>query len=218
VPAPAAAPGLTASELRALRSMRTPAGVQAHLDAIPYSPDPGYRSPRSVLRDGRAHCFDGAVLAAAALQVLGHEPLLVDLEAVRDDDHVIAVWRSGRCWGAVAKSNCSGLRFREPVYRSIRELAMSYFELYFNTLGEKTLRRVSGPVRLSRWGSRWLTEEPVMDEIADALIAARHRDLVTSAQARRLVRADARSMQAGFLGSDPEGLYQPPPRAVGKRA
>jgi hypothetical protein len=183
--------------------------VQAFLDDLAYSTDSGYRSPRGVLRDRRAHCFDGAVFAAAALQRIGHRPLLVDLEAVRDDDHVIAVFRSGSCWGAVAKSNCSGLRFREPVYRSIRELAMSYFELYFNVLGQKTLRRVSVPVSLQRWGTAWQVDDAVMDRIADALIAARHQDLVTKAQVRALAKVDALSYEAGFLGSDPRGLYRP---------
>ena len=161
------------------------------------------------MQDSRAHCFDGAVFAAAALQRLGHPPLLVDLEAVRDDDHVLAVFRSGRCWGSIAKSNCSGLRFREPVYRSIRELAMSYFELYFNTLGRKTLRRVSVPVRLTRWGTAWHADDAVMDRIAQALIDARHQELVTRDQVRRLAKVDARSYAAGFLGSDPRGLYRP---------
>ena len=130
---------------------------------------------------------------------------------MRDDDHVIAVYRAGGFWGAVAKSNCSGLRFREPVYRSIRELAMSYFELYFNTLGEKTLRRVSTPVRLMRWGSSWLTDDAVMDSIADALIEVKHHDLLSRAQVRALTKVDQRSYDAGFLGSDPAGLYQPQP-------
>ena len=93
-----------------------------------------------------AHCLEGALLAAAALRVQGQPPLLLDLEAVRDDDHVLAVFKQHNCWGAIAKSNYSGLRFREPVYRTLRELAMTYFEHYFNLEREKTLRKYSRPI------------------------------------------------------------------------
>jgi hypothetical protein len=89
-------------------------------------------SPRRVLRERTAHCLEGAVFAAAALRVLGFPPLLLDLEAVQDTDHVVAVFRSRGHWGAIAKSNFSGLRYREPVYRSVRELIMSYFDGYIN--------------------------------------------------------------------------------------
>jgi len=114
------------------------------------------RSPRRVLRDRTARCREGALFAAAALRVNGHPPLLLDLEAVRDDDHVLAVLRDRGHWGAVAKSNYAGLRYREPVYRTLRELVMSYFEHYYNLQGQKTLRRYSRPVDHARFdGVRW---------------------------------------------------------------
>src|SRR6266404_3654018 len=124
--------GFTPSELRKLRALRTPAGVQRFLDEIPYNLGYTGRSPKKILREGKASCFEGAVFAAAALRVLGFPPLIFDLEAERDTDHVVAIFKVRGHWGAVAKSNFAGCRYREPVYRALRELAMSYFNIYFN--------------------------------------------------------------------------------------
>src|SRR5262245_40563625 len=135
------------SELAILRRVDTPAKIQKFLDCdLDYNKERDgetCRSPRRVLRDRTAQCMEGALFAAAALRVQGFPPLLVDLESVRDDDHVIAVFRQRGHWGAVAKSNYAGLRFRSPVYRTLRELVMSYFEHYYNPAGEKTLRAYS---------------------------------------------------------------------------
>ena len=137
--------GFDRNELACLRKLTTPEKVQSFLDdVIGYNKEPDgetCRSPRRVLRDRVAHCMEGALMAAAALRVQGRPPLIVDLEAVRDDDHLLAVFRDRGHWGAVAKSNYAGLRFREPVYRTLRELVMSYYEHYYNLAGEKTLRR-----------------------------------------------------------------------------
>src|ERR1700675_4465668 len=138
----------TTSELRKLRSMKDPHGIQKFLDDAPYHLASTAWSPRRVLAERTAHCLEGAVFAAAALRLLGFPPLLLDLEAVQDTDHVIAVFRARRHWGAIAKSNFSGLRYREPVYRTVRELVMSYFEGYVNLRGERTLRAYSRPVHL----------------------------------------------------------------------
>src|SRR5271163_4010915 len=112
-------------ERKILRAFRTPAQIQRFLDTeISYNLEPGgdtCYSPRTVLHKRVAHCMEGAMLAAMALRLLGHPPLLVDLEAARDSDHVLAVYRTNGYWGAVAKSDYSGLRSREPVYRNIRE-------------------------------------------------------------------------------------------------
>jgi len=194
-----------ADERALFRRLKTPARIQAFLDELPYNlePDgPTCRSPRMALRHQTAHCMEGALLAAAALRWLGHEPLLLDLEAVRDDDHVLALFRIHGCWGAIAKSNYSGLRFREPVYRSLRELAMSYFEYYFNLQGEKTLRRYSRPVRLRRFDRiRWMTTEEEVWAIPEHLVAIPHYPLMTPTQQRALSRVDARLFAAGLLGS-----------------
>ena len=195
----------SARERSLLRRLRTPEKIQRFLDQdIGYNTEPKgptCRSPRLVLRDCLAHCMEGALLGAAALAVNGFPPLLVDLEAVRDDDHVLAVFRVRDHWGAVAKSNYSGLRFREPVYRTLRELALSYFEHYFNLAGEKTLRGYSRPVNLARFdGIGWRTAERDVWEIPEYLCTLAHTPLLTPSLERRLTRMDARLKAAGMLG------------------
>jgi hypothetical protein len=157
----------------------------------------------------RAHCYDGALFAAAALRRLGHPPRLVDLRAVRDDDHVLAVFRVQGAWGAVAKSNFTGLRYREPIFRTLRELALSYFEDYFNTDGEKTLREFSGVLSLRQFDRlAWEFRPDHLQRISDRLDALRHHRILTRAQERRLARVDARSMEAGMVGTLAEGVYR----------
>ncbi|HET6169267.1 MAG TPA: hypothetical protein VFE01_03755 [Terracidiphilus sp.] len=197
--------GLDAGEMRALKALKTPEKIQRFLDSqIAYNKEPGgdtVRSPRRVLRDRVAHCLEGALLAAAALRVQGFPPLLLDFEAVRDDDHVIALFRQHGHWGAIAKSNYSGLRFREPVYRNLRELAMSYFEHYFNASREKTLRNYSRPVKLSRFDSMgWMTAEDDLWTINDYLASIAHVPLLQNGASRRLARVDDRLFAAGSAG------------------
>jgi hypothetical protein len=207
---PPSPPRLLRAEESTLRRLSTPARVQAFLDDIPYSTDPIYRSPRRVLADRAAHCFDGALLAAAALRRLGHRPLIVDLRAVRDDDHILALYRRGRHLGAVAKSNFVGLRFREPIFRDLRELVLSYFEDYYNSDGEKTLRSYSVAVDLARLDHlAWEASEEGLDEIARRLDAARHVPIVTQAMIEALEPKDERALRAGMVGTDPAGLYDP---------
>ena len=150
-----------AAERAVFRRLATPEKIQRFLDDLAYNKEHDgetCRSPRRVLRDRTAHCMEGALFGAAALRMLGHPPLLLDLEAVRDDDHVLAIFRERGHWGALAKSNYSGLRYREPVYRTLRELAMSYFEHYYNLKREKTLRNYSRPVNLRRFDSTSLDD------------------------------------------------------------
>jgi hypothetical protein len=193
-----------------LDRLDTPERIQRFLDRVVYSADAFYRSPRRVLRDRLAHCFDGALFAAAALRRLGAPPLLLDLRAVRDDDHVIAVFRRRGRWGAIAKSNFVGLRSREPVYRSLRELAMSYFEDFYNLDGERTLRSYSRPVDLRRFDRlAWEVREDGLDAVANALDDARHEPLISPAAARVLTRLDPRSFRAGMLGIRMAGVYRP---------
>src|SRR5580700_4785032 len=171
-------------EFKILRSLTTPAKIQRFLDdQIRYNLEPGgdtCHSPRTVLRKRVAHCMEGAMLGAMALRRLGHPPLLVDLEAVRDSDHVLAVYRVNGYWGAVAKSDYSGLRSREPVYRTIREMAMSYFEHYYNPAGEKTLRTWSRPVDLKRFDKRgWIGAEEDVWYIPEHLCGIQHTAILT---------------------------------------
>jgi hypothetical protein len=199
----------TAAERRRIATLRSPGEIQAFLDAIPYSADPFYRSPRRVLADRKAHCFDGALFAAAMLRRIGDPPLLVDTRAVRDDDHVIAIFRRHGCIGAVAKSNFVGLRFREPVFRSVRELVLSYFEAYYNAAGEKTLRSFSAPLDLRRFNDlQWETSDAHLGVIATRLDTIRHYPLLSRRTAGGLIKVDERSLKAGMLGLDRSGLYK----------
>jgi hypothetical protein len=195
--------GFTPREQRALRALRTPAGIQRALDAMPYHLATTAWSPQRVLREGTAHCLEGAVFAATALRVLGFPPLLLDLEAVQDSDHVLAVYRERGHWGAIAKSNFSGLRFREPVYRSPRELAMSYFDDYMNLRGERTLRAYSQPVNLARFDRArpgWMTGDEDCWWIAEHLVGVPHARLIAPAMIRSLSNMGRRSLRAALVG------------------
>jgi hypothetical protein len=194
---------LTRGELRALRALESPIRIQRALDAMPYHLAGTAWSPRRVLRERTAHCLEGAIFAAAALRVLGFPPLLLDLEAVQDTDHVIAVFRLRGHWGAIAKSNFSGLRYREPVYRSVRELVMSYFDGYINLRGERTLRAYGGPVNLARFDRRrpgWMTSEEDLWWIPEHLLEIPHTRLLPPSLARGLSRVDRRALAAGLVG------------------
>lgn len=209
-------PAWTRDEQDALEAMDSPAAIQSWLDSIEYSDEPVYRSPRAVLRDRKAHCFDGAVLAAAALRRLGEPALLVDLAAVRDDDHVLALFARDGHFGAVAKSNFVGLRYREPIFRTVRELALSYFECYFNLEREKSLRTFSGPVGLDAFdGLGWETDDAAMDAIAAHLYAVPHEPLLTAGQVAGLAPVDDRSFRAQLLGANEKGLYRREARVRG---
>jgi hypothetical protein len=192
---------LSPKEVRLFRSLATPHSIQKFLDDLPYNKERDgetCRSPRRVIRDNTAHCFEGALFAAAALRVNGRPPWILDLESVRDDDHVIAVYRDHGCWGAIGKSNYSGLRFREPVYRSLRELAMSYFEHYYNLAGEKTLRAYSRPVSLTRFDKLdWMTAEEDLWEIPEYLYTIPHTSILTT---HKRMYMDKRLFEAGILG------------------
>lgn len=193
--------GLTPRELRTLRRLKTPDRIQHFINDLPYHNADTAWSPRRVMREGTAHCLEGALLAAAALRVNSFPPLIMDLEGIQDSDHVLAVYRVDGCWGTIAKSNFSGLRFREPVYRSLRELAMSYFDDYFNYRGERTLRAYCKPINLSRFDRQdWMTSEKSVWFVPQLLLEVPHIPLISERQARRLTRVDARCYQAGTLG------------------
>lgn len=193
--------GLSAQELRILRSLKTPARIQRFINELPYHNADTAWSPRRVLRERTAHCLEGALLAAAALRVNGFPPLIMDLEGIQDSDHVLAVYRVDGCWGTIAKSNFSGLRFREPVYRNFRELAMSYFDDYFNYRGERTMRAYCKPINLARFDRlHWMTTEKPTWFVPQLLVEVPHIPVISEKQARRLTRVDARCFQAGTLG------------------
>jgi hypothetical protein len=212
--------GFTRGEGRALRALRTPAGIQRALEDMPYHHASTAWSPRRVLREGTAHCLEGAVFAAAALRVLGFPPLLLDLEAVQDTDHVLAVFRLDGHWGAIAKSNFSGLRYREPVYRTVRELVMSYFEGYVNLRGERTLRAHSRPVNLGHFDRRhpgWMTSDGELWWIAEHLVHVPHVRLLAPTMERRLSRVDRRSFTAALVGRSGAGASEAAGAALRRR-
>jgi hypothetical protein len=195
----------TKAERAIFRGLNAPDKIQRFLDHdLAYDKEPdGHRCryPRMVLRDRTAHCMEGALFGAAALRMLGHPPLLLDLEAVRDDDHVLAVFRMHGHWGAVAKSNYSGLRYRDAVYRTLRELVMSYFEHYYNPQREKTLRKYSRPVNLQRFDSiDWMTAEKDPWAIPEYLCTVAHTSLMPPRFVRRLSHVDDRLFEAGLVG------------------
>lgn len=203
---------LTPEQLALLNSLSSPIAIQTFLDSIPYSAEETNRSPLRVLQDRTAHCLDGALFAAAAMHRLGDPPMVVDIfpDPGMDDDHVLAIFkRSGR-YGAVAKSNFSGLRFREAVYHSLQELVMSYFDDYFNVNGVKTLRNYTPTLRLDSFDSmNWTWSDAGVNAIEKRLLSMRRINLLTPDMVASLSPADPRSYEAAMLGVKPEGLYIP---------
>jgi len=193
--------GFTPEELRKLRGLKDPDGIQRFLDDLPYHIADTAWSPRRVLRETTAHCFEGAIFAAAALRVLGYPPLIIDFEAQSDTDHVLAAYKVRGRWGTIAKSNYTNCRGREPVYRSLRELAMSYFQTYFNMRRQRSLRTFSQPVNLKRFDDQqWMTTDKPIWFIVYHLIDIPHTKLLTPAIIRNLHRADERTFKGEILG------------------
>jgi len=185
----------TREELAVLRGLTTPAKIQDFLNAMPFNFEADgdtCRSPRRVLRDRTANCMEGAMFAAAALRLQGRKPLILDLEAHHDDcDHVVALFQGPDGWGAISKTNHSVLRYREPIYRSVRELAMTYFHEYYYGDGRKTLRAFSKPIDLSRFDKRdWMTAEDDVWFVPEHLCDVPHTQILTPRAMRGLRRTD----------------------------
>lgn len=195
-----------------IRTFKFPQDIQSYLDATPYSPEDRNRCPVNVVKDRFAHCLDGGLFAALGLRSLGYPPIIVDLQSDEglDDDHVLAVYQVNTLWGAVAKSNFNGLRLREPVFRSLRELAMSYFEDYFNVDGIKSLRFYTTPLDLTRLDKYdWMSKDTGADRI-ELLIKHRRKTRLVPEQAIHLFsRMDKLSYQAGMFGVNQSGLFKP---------
>jgi hypothetical protein len=208
--------GLTEGEFGRLARLDTPQKIQRFLNATPINHELGGEtlySVREVLRNRRAHCMEGAFLAAAALWIHGEPPLMVHLDCdLSDYPHAIVVFRRGRCWGAISKTNGAPLRFRDPVYRSVRELAMSYFHEYFDKRGRKTLRSFSRPYDMRHIApEHWVTNGKHCWDVHDRLAELRHFPLVTKRQERLLVPRDPFERQIGKL------VQYPKPEKPGKR-
>ena len=202
---------LNKDEKALMDSLNSPFKIQAFLDTVVYPGGDENRSCVEVLRQRKAHCLDGGLFAAAALRLLGFDPQIMDMQPDpgKDDDHVLALFKVNGCWGAVAKSNFSGLRFREPIHHTLRELVLTYFEDSFNIKGEKTLRYYCRPVHLTRFDRHnWMTDSKGVDVIEKHLKQVKLIPLITPEQADFLSLVDKRSFDAGTLGLNPDGVYK----------
>mgnify|MGYP003419693545 FL=1 len=197
-------PPLTKKELSILKKLNAPIKIQNFLDKMPINFEKDgetYMSPRRALRENKAHCFEGALIAALALWVNGEEPLLLDLKAVPSDvDHVVALYKKNGYWGAISKTNHAALRFRDPVYKSVRELAMSYFHEYFvNETGKKTLRSFAGPINLKKYAIDWATSEENLDTLVEKIDFQKHTPLFPKENLKYIRKADQMEIKAGKL-------------------
>jgi hypothetical protein len=190
-------------EFRVLKKLNTPRKIQDFLDTIPINKETVIEtctSPLVTLRRNTAHCMEGALLAAFALAVHSHRPLILDLKTTRHDvDHLVALFNQNGHWGGITKTNHAVLRYREPVYRSVRELAMSYFHEYFLDDGRKTLRQYSTPFDLNKWEKDWITSTDDLWDLQNAIDDSPHRSILTRSQIAGLRRADKIEREAGRL-------------------
>lgn len=195
----------TKKELLILKQLNSPKKIQDFLNKIPINFEENGEtcmSPRRVLNENKAHCMEGAMLAVAALRLNGYPPLVVDLTAVQNDfDHVVAVFKQHGHWGAISKTNHAVLRYREPVYKTIRELVMSFFHEYFiNSNGKKTLRSYSMSIDLSKFDHlEWMTTNQDVWEIPEHLAKVPHKKILTRKQIANLRKADEIEIKAGEL-------------------
>lgn len=198
--------GLDSKELQLLRQLDTPIKIQDYLDSMPFNRErrgETHHSPRQALRAGKVHCIEGALIAAAALWLGGEKPLLMDLCSAKgagDYDHVVALYKRNGYWGAISKTNHPSIRFRDPIYKTLRELALSYFhEWFLNTSGKKTLASYAGPFDLSKLGEDWITSEKPLWHLDKELNALQHHALVPKGNKRLIRTADAMELAAGRL-------------------
>lgn len=201
--------GFNKDEWKTLKGLSSPAKIQDFLNSLNFNFEKRgetHRSVRYALKKGEAHCFEGALIAAAALWISGQRPLLLDLVAIETDyDHVVTLFKKDGYWGAISKTNHVILRYREPVYKSVRELVMSYFHEYFLFDGTKTLRSFSQPFDLSKLSNsseskiNWLTGKDNLAELTQILNDSRHTKILSSKQARNLRLAEEIEIQAGKI-------------------
>jgi hypothetical protein len=195
---------------KTFRALKTPRQVQDYLDSLPYLAEELDRSPLRVMTDGQCHCLDGGLFAALALWRIGFRPLILDLVPApgMDDDHVLALFLVDGCWGAVAKSNYTGLGYREPVYRTLRELAMSYFEDYYSFEGKRSLRGYTRPLHLGQFDSTgWMWDEAGVKLVSRRLYRLKPVPLITDAAAARLSMASERAYKAASLYTNFDWVY-----------
>ena len=195
--------GLTRDEWRVLKKLSNPKKIQDFLNSLPFNFEKEGETHSSVrygLKRGRVHCFEGALIAAAAMWINGHKPLLLDLVTVDADlDHVVALFEKNGFWGAVSKTNHSVLRYRDPIYKNMRELALSYFHEYYLPNGKKTLRSFSKPFDISKYHTKWLTTTENLAELAHALDRSPHTNILSPKQIKNLRKVDKIEIEAGDI-------------------
>lgn len=201
---------LRQKERRLIKKLTSPVKIQSFLDTCAYRAEEKASCPLNVLKERRAHCFDGATFAAMILRQLGHPPLLLNMfPNERDDEHILAVFKKNGGWGSIGKSNFVGLRYREPIHHTLRELMMSYFEQYYNVAGQKTLRSYTKPLNLSVFDRLdWMTDDKAMEVIGKRLDLLKRYPLLNKKMEKNLQKVDQRSYKAGLIGSDPKGLFK----------
>ncbi len=208
---------LPAGTRDAFASLDSPIAIQRYLDELPYVAEERDRCPLDVMKDRQCHCLDGGLFAALALRRIGEPGLLLDLVPARDtkgnnldDDHVLALYRRRGAWGAIAKSNFAWLRFREPVYRSLRELVMSYFEVYFSIQGVKVLRGYTRPLDIARYDHlQYAWNEAGASQLYRQLYRRKAIPLISAAAASELQSTDRRAYESGTLGVNWDWVYRP---------
>jgi hypothetical protein len=203
---------LTKPEQERMARLTTPRKIQDLLDRLPYSVESIYRCPLRVFREHTAHCFDGALFGAAALRCLEYPALVLNMTAIsEDDDHLLAPYKRDGFWGAVAKSNFVGLRFRGPIYRHLRELVMSSFEQFYSVERKKSLRSYTVPLNLKAFDKlKWMMSDEPLERIGERLDEIRKVSVVTRRMIAGLSLVDERSYKAGLVGANKAGLYRPP--------
>jgi hypothetical protein len=197
--------GLSEKDFKTLKKLSTPIKIQDFLDSLPVNYEKNgetIMSPKRSLSAGRVHCFEGAMIAALALWINGEEPLLLDLKALPPDvDHVVALYKRNGLWGAISKTNHATIRFRDPVYKTFRELALSYFHEWFvDKTGKKTMRSFSTKaLNLKKYGTKWVTDEKDLQHLSDKLDSLPHEKIVPKKNLRYLRKADDMERKAGKL-------------------
>ncbi|MBI3420267.1 MAG: hypothetical protein HY053_09060 [Proteobacteria bacterium] len=205
--------GLSRAQATPLARLKTPRQIQDFVLRIPINFEPESDtclSVAEVLKQRRAHCLEGAFVAACALWIQGHPPLVMDMQAPGDVDHVVAIFRQGRCWGAISKTNHVWLRWRDPVYRNLRELAMSHFHEYFRKR-KMTLRTYSAAIDMRRFDPKiWIGGKENCWEVEAGIDNARHFPMITAAQAKQLRPRDPiERIHADRLREYPEPAKKP---------
>ncbi|MCC7356730.1 MAG: hypothetical protein IT410_03945 [Candidatus Doudnabacteria bacterium] len=193
-------------EIKLFKKLNSPAKIQDYLNTLKHNKKDTWRSPRNVIKHKEAYCIEGAILAAAILEFHGHKPLIMDIRGAHPDvDHVIAPFKLNGYWGAISKTNYAVLRYREPIYKTLRELVMSYFHEYFLDNGIKTLRDYSVPLNLRKFKKyNWQTSEQSLEDIAEYIDTIKHIPIINKKQIKNLRKADSLEIAVGKLREWPK--------------